>query len=159
MKRSGFKPRGLLKPHPKAPKPLVPKATGRRLQPKDAHMHSEAHIKLVKAQRCLISGTLGSQYVAHHHPDELYPHLVSMGLKISDYLSVPLAHVLHQEQPGSLHVTGASPQWWIDHAFIPQRVYLWTTYFLRRHYPPGHPGSDYALEQIRIVLERQGSST
>lgn len=140
---------------PARPAPLVPKNLGLRLEPKDAHMHGARHIELVKAQNCIVSGILGRQYVAHHHPDELYPHLISAGLKISDYLSVPLAHTLHQDHEGSLHVVGATPQWWISTGCHPHRVYLWTRHFLRRHYPEDHAGAAYAIEQIRIVMERQ----
>ena len=136
----------------------TPKATGQRVDKgKRAHFHSEAHIALVKEQPCLITRRLGRQYVAAHHADELFPHLISQGLKITDFLSIPLAHEKHQGHTDSLHARN-SAQWWTDNGYPPERVYRWLRWFLNRHYPSGHPGADYALEQIAIVERRRSQS-
>lgn len=139
------------------PKSLVPKNIGARVDKgKLAHLYDAKHIALVKDQACLVSRRLGRQFVAHHHPDELFPHLISQQRKISDFLSVPLAHELHDPgYPGSLHKSNRAA-WWTKKGCPPARVYCWLRTFLQRHYKPDHPGRIYALEQIAIVEQRQG---
>jgi len=96
MRRSGFKPRGLLKPHPKAPKPLVPKNLGLRLEPKDeARKENPAHLALIRAQPCLIC----SKYPPSepHHCRKLLP----AGLTARhDALTVPLCRIHHKAMDG-----------------------------------------------------------
>ena len=135
------------------PKNLVPRATGARVDKgKLAHLRSDAHLKLVRAQPCLVSRALVG--VIAHHTDELFPHLIAQQMKISDFLAVPLHHDLHDPgMPGSIHKSN-NMAWWIGHYAAP---YRWLRGFLRRHYQPGHPGADYALAQIAIVENRRST--
>jgi len=126
----------------------IPKATGRRIDGgKFAYRRSKEHIALVKAQHCLVSRRLGAQYVAAHHPDELFPDLLRQQGKISDFLCVPLAHELHDPgYPGSLHKSN-SASWWAKHHVRPLD---WLLRFLMRHYPIGaSQGADEAVAAIR----------
>lgn len=153
MKRTAMTRRTPMRSHPKAPKkkhavPGIPKATGARIDGgKNAHQRSADHIALVKAQPCLVSRRLGAQYVAAHHPDEIFPDLVAQQRKISDFLCVPLAHELHDPgHPGSLHKSNR-PSWWAERGVRPLH---WLLIFLKRHYPPGAcQGADEAITTIR----------
>lgn len=133
------------------PRNLVAKATGERIDKgKLAHLYSEEHLRLVRAQPCIVSRSLVG--VVAHHPKEALSHLMQQGRKISDYFAIPLAHDLHDpDHPGSLHKSN-SMDWWTERNID---VYRWLKLFLRRHYKPGHPGADYALEQIAIVESRR----
>lgn len=127
---------------------MIPKTASRRIDKgKNAHRRSPKHILLVKAQHCLVSRRLGSQYVAAHHPDEIFPDLLRQGGKISDFLCVPLAHELHDPgYPDSLHKSN-SARWWAERYVRPLD---WLLRFLTRHYPIGtSPGADEAVAAIR----------
>lgn len=131
------------------PKNLVPKATGTRLVDKRAWLYSEAHLKLVRAQPCIISRSLVD--VVAHHPDECFPHLIAQQMKISDFLAVPIRHDLHDPgHPGALHKTN-HVGWWLGKRTNP---WAWLRGFLRRHYPVDHPGAAYAIEQLDIIEKR-----
>lgn len=124
-------------------KPLVAKAVGRSAVDKREHWRSEEHLKLVRAQPCLVSRVFVD--VVAHHPDECFPRLVAAQRKISDYLCVPICHHLHDPgHPGALHKVN-HPRWWAERGVD---VYAFLRAFLRRHYKPGHPGADLALEMI-----------
>lgn len=131
------------------PKPLVPKATGARLVDKRAWLYSEAHLKLVRAQPCIVSRSLAG--VVAHHPDECFPHLIAQQMKITDFLAVPIRHDLHDPgHPGALHKSN-NYSWWMGKRKNP---YIWLRGFLRCHYPIDHAGAAYAIEQINIIEER-----
>lgn len=155
LKRSGFK-RGAKRPpwrdpHKKhRPKPLVPKRLGTRAKPKNDHLRSEAHLKLVRVQPCLVTRSLVD--IVAHHPKELFP--AKMGEKISDYLCVPLRHDMHDpDHPGSVHKVN-DVSWWQEKVRNP---YLWLKTFLLRHYPLGdNPGVEHALSEIERYRGRYG---
>jgi len=111
---------------------------------KNDHLRSQEHLRLVRAQPCMISRTMGRGRVAAHHPKELFP--AKMGVRISDYLCVPLSHDMHD----SLHKAN-NVSWWAGHRRNP---YVWLKWFLRMHYAPGHAGADHALEQVEFYQGR-----
>lgn len=134
----------------------IPKALGERLEPKNAHLVSEAHLSLVRAQPCIVTGKRfyhfergGQLFMANvvaHHPDELFPEQVGQQKKCSDYLAVPImAHLHEPKMPGSLHHHGGA-SWWKQWAIDP---YAWLEGFLLRHYPAAHEGAAYALGLVR----------
>lgn len=138
----------MIRKKPKPPPLLVPKRLGARIKPKNDHWYSEEHLKLVRAQPCLITRSLTN--VIAHHPKELFPS--QMGSKISDFLCVPLLTTYHDGFAGSLHRTN-NVSWWIKHGRNP---YFWLKQFLRRHYPTGHPGAEHALSEIERYQQRYG---
>ncbi len=123
-------------------KPLVPKRLGVPQNSKGP-ARSEAHLKLVRAQKCIASGSYVD--VVSHHAQESFPMFNMAGRKVSDFLCVPLTHRLHDpDTPGSLHKTNHH-RWWTERGI---NVYAWLRGFLRRHYP--NPSDDVraALEMI-----------
>lgn len=95
MKRTPFKRRSI-KPHPKAPKPLVPKALGHRLEPKEeARKEDPAHLAKIRAQPCLICSKFPPS--EPHHCRKLRP----SGLTARhDALCVPLCRIHHRAMDG-----------------------------------------------------------
>ncbi len=143
MKRTSFR----TKPKRAArPAPLVPKALGKSIKGKDDHRRSKAHLDLVRAQPCIVSRRIGRGVVAHH-AQELFPDLTKQAGKISDFLSVPLVHELHDPAtPGSLHHMN-SAAWWSEQGVNPLR---WLLHFLQRHYKAGaSEGADEAIAEVR----------
>lgn len=136
------------------PAPLVPKRTGASAIDKGPPM-SDAHLRLVRAQQCIVSNTFGC---VAHHPRELFDR--TMGDRVSDYLCVPLRPDLHDGHNHSLHKTGmkrTNPVWWDQHGGT-ARVYRWLRMFLCRHYPAGHPGREHALAQIDCAATKTAQS-
>jgi hypothetical protein len=136
----------------------IPKRLGQRLEPKDAHLHSAAHLDLVRRQPCVVTGQRravverdGQRWlslVVAHHPDELFPAQIGAQKKCSDFLALPILAHLHDDFPGSLHKHGGT-EWW-DGKPDP---YAWLRDFLTRHYPPDHEGASHALA---LIEERDG---
>lgn len=124
------------------PKSLVPKATGRRQDTKGP-ARSEAHLKLIRAQKCIVSGAYTE--VVSHHAQECFPMFTMAGRKVSDFLCVPITHRLHDpDTPGSLHKTNHY-RWWAKRGI---NVYAWLRGFLLRHYPNPTEDVRAALEMI-----------
>lgn len=159
MNRTGFKPRQRAmarsgaKDRPKAPKPLLAKATGRRLVPKDeAPIYDEKHLALVRAQPCIVSGVIG---VVAHHARGLF--LRTAGRRITDFLTVPLRPDLHDGYGHSLHRHGNEIEWW-QYSGMPQaKVFDWIRTFLLEHYERSHPGvaqafAKMAAEEARVTV-------
>lgn len=158
MKRSAFKRNKSIptwvKRSKKAGPSGIPKALGKRLEPKSAILRSEQHLVLVRAQQCLIGRTLLG--VQAHHPDELFPDV--RGSDLSDFLAVPLHFSLHDPRfPGSVHHTGANENWWADQDLPADAVLLWIATFLRRHYKPDHAKANHALAQIERRRRMNGA--
>lgn len=140
----------MIRKKPKPPPLLVPKRLGTRIKPKNDHWYSEEHLKLVRAQPCLITRQIGPGVCAHH-PRELVER--QHGRKISDFLALPLHFTVHDPgHPGSIHKTN-HVIWWVTHKRNP---YAWLKQFLRRHYQPGHPGAEHALSEIERYQQRYG---
>jgi hypothetical protein len=140
----------------------IPKRLGARLEPKNAHLHSEEHLALVRRQPCIITGKHSAvverdgqrwmSIVIAHHPDESLPAQICAGRRCSDFLAVPLLAHLHDDFPGSLHKTN-SAAWWQAQGVDP---YSWLTDFLGRHYPSDHEGAAHALKLIAEVTANLG---
>lgn len=124
------------------PKNLVPKRTGASQETKGP-ARCEAHLKLVRAQKCIVSGSYIE--VVSHHAQECFPMFTMAGRKVSDFLCVPITHRLHDpDTPGSLHKTNHH-RWWAKRGI---NVYAWLRGFLLRHYSPTIPDVRAALEMI-----------
>lgn len=132
------------------PKNIVPKSTGTSAIDKGPPM-SDAHLKLVRAQQCIVSRAFGT---VAHHPRELFDR--TGGQRISDFLAIPLRPDLHDGHNHSLHKRGmkrTDPTWWNENGG-PFTVYRWLRNFLCRHYAIDHPGRIFALERIAEAERR-----
>lgn len=148
MKRTPF--RAKMKRHPKAPKPLVEKATGRRLMPKDeAPIYDNKHLALVRAQPCIISGAIG---VVAHHGRGLF--LRTAGRRITDFAAFPLRSDLHDGYGHSLHKHGAEEAWWNYNGWPKERLFAWLRQFLLANYDRCHPGVVQAFAKMAVEEER-----
>jgi hypothetical protein len=128
--------------------------------PKGAHLHSDAHLALVRRQPCIIlhktfarctrGGLPFMASVVAHHVDELFPEQIGQQKKCSDFLAVPiLAHLHDPQMKGSLHHHGGA-DWWKQ---WPVNPYAWLADFLTRHYPADHEGAAYAMALVRRRLD------
>ena len=150
MKRSSFKrsatqPTWKKRTKVKSKITGIPKALGKRLEPKSSILRSEKHLKLVRAQQCLITRSLIG--VQAHHFDEGFPDV--RGSDLSDFLAVPLHFTMHDPRfPGSVHHTGASEDWWAQQDLPVIAVLNWLSTFLRRHYLTPDAKVDNALRMI-----------
>ena len=97
------------KPWKKQPD-LIAKAMGMSEAPKGPE-RSSAHLGRVRQQPCLVCDpdTQGTPTEAHH-PKGLFPR--TMGVRISDYLAVPLCRWHHRDGREALHTTGDEQAWW-----------------------------------------------
>lgn len=141
----------------------IPKQLGRRLEPKDAHLRSEAHLALVRRQSCIVTGQHravverdGQRWlsiVVAHHPREVFPDNICVGRKCSDFLATPLLAHIHDGFPGSLHATN-NATWWSRQGLDPLS---WIEAFLRAKYPTDHEGASFALRLVRERRERNAA--
>jgi len=129
------------------------KNTGRRLVPKDdGPIYSEAHLKLVREQPCIVSGVEGC--VAHHIRG-LLPR--TMGVRVTDFLTVSLRPDLHDGYGHSLHRHGNEAEWWSYSGLPKAKVFEWLRKFLRAHYPRSHPGVVQAFAKMAAEEEREAT--
>lgn len=126
------------------------KATGRRLVPKDeAPIYDDKHLALVRAQPCLVSGASGC--VAHHARGMF---LRTMGVRVTDFVAVPLLPTLHDGYGHSLHNHGSERSWWSYNGWPKERLFAWLRQFLLANYDRSHPGVVQAFAKMAAEEER-----
>lgn len=150
MKRAGFAPRTqTLSQRAKikgkrGENPLKTGKTGRRLTTKDEKpIYDDFHLALVREQPCIVSGAIGC--VAHHIRG-LLPR--TMGVRVTDFLTVSLRPDLHDGYGHSLHRHGKEAEWWIYSGVPKANVFKWLRKFLLAHYPRTHPGVVQAFAKM-----------
>ena len=128
------------------PAPLVPKASTRRMDDKgpDRCPAWLAHVRQLPCLAC-VYGRQETPTRAHH-PKGLFPR--TMGVRVSDLLTLPLCDTHHTDGPDALHRTGDELGWWRSQGIEPYGAILSTLAQCRE------PEKEEAMALVKLTRAR-----